>query len=357
MSASSTQLRRARAAEEAAEWVTRLDSGPLSPSERNEFLNWLRESPLHVSEMLQISRISSALSKFGQWNWLAPPGEVSRTSPAHNGVPHSATPVPHQRATRSLRPLSALAASLTILVGVMTLHQPLSGNNLHTQIGERRQITLADGSVVQMSSNTDLQIRLEPTRRSVTLQRGEASFRVAKDPSRPFIVDASAAQVQAVGTMFTVARSTESVVVTVTEGRVSVTPADAGDSVTPGGTSAARVSLTANERIVVSSRGVVSPVRRVENDPLIEWGDNRLAFDRVSVADVVKQFNRRNTVQIRLSDTSLGSRTISGVFYTRDPQSFVDVLQSVVGTTSSHNGDEIVVTIGTAGAGPAVPTR
>jgi transmembrane sensor len=357
MSPSSADMRRARAAAEAAEWTARFDSGHVSTSERGEFMDWLRESPIHVSEMLQIGRLTSDLSKFDVWGRIAPAGDVSLETVTHlTSYRAVQEPNRHERTHRVWR-LAAIAASLMcVAVFLIVFKQQLSTTNIHTQNDERREITLADGSVVQLSPNTDLRIRLQSHIRSVVIQHGEATFRVAKDPLRPFIVDAASVKVRAVGTMFSVSRNAEAVVVTVAEGRVSVTPAATAADASRDG-AAVGLSLKANERVIVSVRGIASPIRHLESVPILDWGNNRLEFEASSVADVVKQFNRRNTVQIRLIDNALAMRTVTGIFDASDPQSFVDFLQSFAGVTSNRNGEEILVTLGRTGVGPVVPVR
>ena len=71
MTTPSSESRRARAAEEAAEWLQRFESGHISASDRGDFVDWLRESPLHVAETLRIKRLASALAEFPDWSKVA----------------------------------------------------------------------------------------------------------------------------------------------------------------------------------------------------------------------------------------------------------------------------------------------
>jgi transmembrane sensor len=353
MSTSSAEMRRARAVAEAAEWTVRLDSEHLSMSDRAELVDWFRESPIHVAEMLRIGRLTAALSKF-DWERIPPVADLPVETVSFLAAHRAAGSPMQRRRNHRARWLAGMAASLAfVAVLLMLFRQQLSTTVIHTQIGERREITLADGSIVRLSSNTDLRIRLQPHTRSVVIERGEAIFRVAKDPSRPFIVDAASARVQAVGTLFSVARNAGSVVVTVTEGRVSVTPAATSADVAHGANTLV-LSLRANEGVAVSAHGVTSTVRRLEKVPTLEWSDNRLVFEDTRVADVVEQFNRRNPIQIRLTNHTVASRIVSGIFDASDPQSFVDFLRTVAGTTSMNSGDEIAVTLSATGNGPIV---
>jgi len=271
---SATDIRRARAAAEAAEWAVRLDAGDSSTSERVEFVDWLRESPLHVSEMLRIGRLTSALSGFDDWDRIAPAVDVPfEDTPTVINHPRFLTAKPPRRDYR-LRWFAGIAASVLVVVGsLVAFRQQLSSTHIRTQIGERREITLTDGSVVRLSPNTDLRIWLQPRLRSVMIVQGEALFHVAKDASRPFVVDAASAKVQAVGTMFSVVRNDESVIVTVAEGIVRVTPTMTSADASQPGAIAASLSLGANERVSVSGHGVTGAVRRVESVPMIDWAD------------------------------------------------------------------------------------
>ena len=69
--------RRHRATLEASEWMLRLQDPNVSRPERAEYVRWLRESPLHVAEMLRASHVHGELTDFPYWNEIAPPDESS----------------------------------------------------------------------------------------------------------------------------------------------------------------------------------------------------------------------------------------------------------------------------------------
>ncbi len=360
----SGEERRARAAAEAATWAERLEDGPLTGAERSELTDWLRESPLHVAEMLASGRLSSALQRFPHWKALAPPAAASargaegpddgrRTSfgasPIGTVSPKVRSP---GRSTRNpaARWAAGLAAGVAIAaIAVWFMRGDPRVTALNTQPGERRQITLADGSLVRLMSDTDLRVQMQPHLRTVRILRGEALFRVAKDPARPFVVDVETTRVRAVGTIFSVERRVDGVVVTVAEGKVAVRPGGAGAPGAADSTAGSEVPLEANERLVVSALGIASAVHRVEPAPDVDPSDpfqvrsHRLSFENARVADVVAQFNRRNRLQIEISDPALAARTVSGIFDSDDPQSFVDFLRSTSSATTSRVRDESAV--------------
>jgi len=45
----------------AAEWLLRIEDGPLTEADKAEFLAWLKASPVHVREYLGVARAGSRL--------------------------------------------------------------------------------------------------------------------------------------------------------------------------------------------------------------------------------------------------------------------------------------------------------
>ena len=89
------------------------------------------------------------------------------------------------------------------------------------------------------------------------------------------------------------------------------------------------IFLTANEQLTVSVSGSAEPVREVDSHRALAWAEGRLILESESVAYAVREFNRYNRIQLKITDQALAQRTISGVFNAEDPQSFVAFIQSV----------------------------
>jgi transmembrane sensor len=98
------------------------------------------------------------------------------------------------------RALSAVAAgaAMVLVAGAWLWQMPR--NSYATDVGEQRQISLADGSTVQLNTASALGVDLETSERRVVLRHGEAFFSVAKDSSRPFTVRAGASPIVVLGT-------------------------------------------------------------------------------------------------------------------------------------------------------------
>jgi transmembrane sensor len=400
--------RRKRAGEEAAAWWVRLQDLDLPRAEREQFVDWLRESAVHVAEMLYVAKVHGALEQFQQWARISTDGPdednvVSLTicSPvAGDDTPSGPVPAGAFPFRRRLR-LYALAASCAaIVIAAAWPLISLRGQTIQTERGERREVALSDGSVIAVDPETRLRVRFEEHTRRVFLDRGRALFRVAKNPDRPFLVQADGTTVRAVGTAFGVERQKQGIMVTVAEGKVAVfktdfahVPPGLGDSSnTPearnarpvrdsstenSGTKilpstrppspshgegqsltrfparqAAEVLLTAGEQVTMPSSGTAEPVRKVDSDRRLAWAKGRLDFDNETVATAVEEFNRYNRVQLHVADEALAKRPVSGVFDASDPESFIAFIQTVARVrVTRSNAADITLAMGATSLG------
>jgi transmembrane sensor len=149
----------------------------------------------------------------------------------------------------------------------------------------------------------------------LSLSHGEALFQVAKDPSRPFIVEAGLAVVRATGTRFAVSRRESDVVVTVEEGTVLVSDR-AGRS--------GPIALTAAKQLTVSGAWPAM-IEHVDAARELAWSNRRLVFDDDTVSAAAEEFNRRNRVLI-VVDPAFVTEQVRGMFLADDPASFADTI-------------------------------
>lgn len=342
MSMQGSDQRRRRAAEQAAEWLLVMKSGKFTGKERGEFVDWLRESPLHIAEMLRISRVDHALGHGIDWSEIAAIKDEERQNVVTlDDFRHP--PMRDESSRASLvRLASAAGFAAMVVLGVWLFvnHNP---SVIRTQVGERRELTLADGSVVDVAPSTELRVTLKDRQRLVKLEHGQAFFHVAKDANRPFIVDAGETQVRAVGTAFDVTRSTAGVTVTVVEGRVAVSrerSSLARMNIITQTAPLADVFVSANEQVVVTPEAVAVPVREVNGAAEVAWTDGNLVFNDDTVAEVVRRFNLHNRAQIEILDQTLAARRVSGVFKVSDPESFIAFVRAT--HNESPDGDATI---------------
>src|SRR3546814_13527374 len=94
-------------------------------------------------------------------------------------------------------------------------------------------VQLPDGSSVRLDLETAIDARFGIGRRDIEFRQGRAMFDVAQDASRPFVVDAGAGTVTALGTRFQVQRNEDRGSVTLLEVAVGIPTAGHGYARSP----------------------------------------------------------------------------------------------------------------------------
>jgi transmembrane sensor len=225
-----------------------------------------------------------------------------------------------------------LAASVLVAFAGLWISQGIGeSRTFSTGIGGFQRIILDDQSTVELNTNSEVRVAFTSELRRVELVRGEASFEVTHDTSRPFIVSAGHMAVRAVGTKFDVNRLEGAVEVIVDEGKVAIgspsvleTKRDALPMVIP--------RLAAGQSAIASGSGVeLENLRQGDLARKLAWRNQMLVFDGDSLADVIAQFNRYNKRQLVIADPSLAALRIGGYFRPTNLDAFISVLQSDFG--------------------------
>ena len=181
---------------------------------------------------------------------------------------------------------------------------------------------LPDGSIVELNSDAEIAVQFDAAARRVRLVRGEAHFRVEKDASRPFLVDAGTVEVRAVGTAFTVDLGPQAVEVVVAEGRVAVNrEAPAGQGQPAGREAIAEVDAGKDLVVDLTAKVQASPQIVTMTDAQLKerlaWRIPKLEFGGMALGQAVELMNRQNRLQIVLGDPAISGLRISGTFSVR----------------------------------------
>jgi transmembrane sensor len=330
---------------EAAVWLSLRDRG-LNESETAEFMRWMQEDPRHAE-------VFAALDATWQdFNRLA----VARPEGAGEGDADLLAPRlrPQRRAPWILGGLAAAAALVLAVVGVWQDFSPRP--TAETEIGGFRELRLADGSVVQLNTDSAVRTRFTAEERRIELLRGEAFFDVAANPARPFIVSAGGVAVRAVGTAFNVRLRETAVEVLVTEGKVQVNDSLKGGSLLGVDAAGTPSLLVQGEMAVIpasavagvpeaptGNAGVVALVAPVEVQRALAWQERRLEFEARPLGEVVAEFNRYNRTKLVIADPRLGAQRFSGSFRAEGYEPFVRLLEQNFGVAAVREGDDIVL--------------
>ena len=172
--------------EEASGWYFRLLAEDVTPAEMENFAAWLGQGQAQDDAWQEVQALLGGLRE---------PARVVRRA--------------EQAAWRKPARRWAYAAAVLLAVGLTVQNTPWLDRlraDYATGTGESRTVELADGSQLQLNTDSAIQVRMSGGERQIRLLRGEGFFSVTKDPTRPFVVQSGDGWVKVVGTQFSVAR-------------------------------------------------------------------------------------------------------------------------------------------------------
>jgi transmembrane sensor len=189
---------------------------------------------------------------------------------------------------------------------------------------------------------------LSATERHVDLTQGEAFFEVAKDPRRPFVVQAKGTRIIAVGTQFSVRREEgNQVQVLVTEGKVRIAAADSDAGSFAASPGVQPNLLTAGEAAHIGSDGLkVREEPAPQAEDALAWRDGYLVFRNTALSEAVAEFNRYSVHQIVVQDADMAAMPLTGKFRATNSDAFINLLEQTFHLQAQTASGEIVLSRG-----------
>lgn len=308
---------------QAAYWIERRHFGPWSEAERAEFDAWLAQSVGHRVAYLRLN------SSWKRTQRLAALSASDAKSLARDE---------RKSAKPFLMKIAAGFAVLTLmgLGSAYFLLQP-QDRGFSTPVGGHETVSFADGTRVELNTNTAIRARMTTDQRAVWLEHGEAYFRVKHDPVHPFVVIIGNHRVTDLGTEFSVRREKSRMEVAVAQGRVWFDNSDKQ-------TEAQSALLTPGDVAVATASGM--SVTRKSLQALtaeLNWRQGLLVFDKTALADVAATFNRYNTMKLVVTDPVAAQVQVGGTFRANDVEDFARLAETVLGLHVKHDAGEIVI--------------
>lgn len=306
--------------EMAAYWFLRLQEPAVTVEEIDAALAWMAASE---QNRLAFERVEDC------WH-------VRATAAAPQ-----ASPVPAAPPVRTLAQRLGRVAALALLVvatavglgaGSAWMPEPTPARYT-TAVGETRDIVLPDGSRVALGGASGIAVEYRPRERRVVLIDGEALFKVAKQPQRPFIVEAAGGSARALGTVFNVRRGAEGVTVSVAEGLVQVQLAASAAAPAVAG-----VRLPIGSEVTYSAAAGLGAVRAVNPERVLGWTRGVLTFIDRPLAAVVVDLNRYSPRLITIDDERIRHIRVTGSVTVRGIEEWLHALENVIAVELQETG-------------------
>ncbi|QIL91644.1 FecR family protein [Microbulbifer harenosus] len=303
--------------QEAAYWLELLSEGEPDPVTARRFENWLKADRQHA---VIFERMVNT--------WDSPILQEALTSSAptdddrRGGTNHPLA--------RWLMPMAAAACLLLALWQFpFREHQPPYTAHFETPAMQPRQLSLADGSRLQLDAASIVDVRLDATARRIELRQGAAYFDVAHDASRPFEVGIGDARVTALGTEFNIESSSYGIDVTVHEGRVEVRTRAPEEP----------VILSAGQRVRISSVGIEA-AEAVALDDLLDWRQGWVEIRDRPLPYLLERLSRYSPAPI-VAEGELAQLPIAGRFRLAETNENLALLARLYGLSVSRSPDRI----------------
>uniref|UniRef100_B0SYA7 Anti-FecI sigma factor, FecR n=1 Tax=Caulobacter sp. (strain K31) TaxID=366602 RepID=B0SYA7_CAUSK len=314
--------------EAAIDWLVRLQGDAVTESDWRDFDAWLTASPAHAEAY-------DAALAFDQRLDL----DARLADRASESAPPVAKVIPLRPTRRAWLWPAAAAVAATFVAGAVLLPGALMGEREATYVtgvGEHKTIALEDGTRIELNAASRLTVRFERHARRVRLGDAEAFFDVAKDPRRPFLIEAGDTQVRVVGTQFDVRRRDGRVAVAVQRGLVEVRP-DLQSGATP-------FRLRPGQGLShEEGRADDARVAAVAVDEVMGWRQGRLIYRDRPLSEIVRDLNRLFPRPVKLGDDRAADMRLSGVLIVDEQGAMVDRLSHLLPVRTTTTDDAIVI--------------
>ena len=301
--------------DEAASWLLRLREAAGDPRVQDDFNAWLSRSSEHRAAW---QRVQESWYLLGEGKpvyehvWRprssqTPSTGVSRGFRVQTGN-HSRATRPRWRWAATISAVGLAACLLVVAAPSILLR--LEADH-RTTTAQSRLVTLEDGTTVHLAADSAIKTDFSASRRQVRLLAGEAFFDVTRNPTRPFVVDASGVTVEVTGTAFDVRLASSMTQVELARGAVGVS-FDAAQSASP-------AVLVPGQMLVVDRKSGAMIKSSIAPEDIGAWREGRLFVNDATIGAVVEQIQRYHTAWIAVPDVTLAHQTVTGLYDLRDP--------------------------------------
>lgn len=318
--------------QEAARWAVRTSQGKMDAEQRAALDAWLAVDRRHHGALL---RARAGLRVMDRALAEEQPRRIFVND--NEKLSLCVTPFRLTRAQVARRAV-ALAACLAavLLIGVQNFTFLQTQPGFEAEHSMPNTLNLTDGSTVALGDGGKIEVAMSDQTRRIVLLSGEATFTVAKDRERPFVVQSGSVFAQATGTRYSVKRQGNlGAAVSVTEGSVLVWARDERDQA---------VLLRAGDKLALEPTLALLPQPSLQRElppPAIA----KISLDNVPISSAVARFNRVNSTQIVIADPEIGAIRIVGLFKANDPEHFAEVVAQFTDAKVMHEQGNIVIKI------------
>ena len=308
--------------EQASQWVFRLHADHCTTVEHQAFKDWLALDPAHLSAY---QYAESAWQSFSHSN-----EQANAQLAAARVLFRQAQNLQQKKRSRRI----TAAATLLLVIGGAPFAWQWANTEIYSTIkGQRSEITLSDGSHIELNTDTQIRVNYAWQTRQVTLERGEAIFTVEHNPTKPFEVIAAKGRIRDIGTRFNVRQWHNETTVSVLEGEVAVITESS--SITE--------NLLVGQQVHYNYQGNLSDLAEFDQKTVTAWQNDLLVFKKTPLSEVLDQLSRYQNVGLTLSDSALRDLKVSGDFPSNDLDGALNVITTALSIKAVRKSPTLIV--------------
>lgn len=300
---------------QALDWLIRIHSNTISEAECQVFEDWLAEDSVHTKAYMLLE---------DQWQWMEDFKDVD--FPAR-------TAALKYRKSKSRLYKYIIAVIVMSVIGLGVLHPSGWIGMPHTYMtakGENKSIDLADGSRLNLNTETEIRVHLNYWQRNVELIKGEVFFSVAHNADRPFQVQVNGAYIRDIGTAFNIYIKPAQVTVAVEEGEVEVK-------------TASKLRLIAGQQLAFNDTGTLHKLQTINIAELAAWRSGNIIFHDKRLDEVLADIVRYQDKHIHLQNERLAELKISGTFHIAKLNDMLSAISAILPVTVQFVGDREII--------------
>jgi len=283
----------------ATQWYVLLRSGQATAQDWQRYHQWRAADPCHDALCRQLE------NRLGVF-------QVPQAQGVSGKVVQQALEAPSSRR----QVLQIALAGAGVAVGAVLLAKPMGLSELtadvRTGTGERRTVTLDDGSELLLNAQSAADVQFDPQRRLVRLREGELLAKVASDRLRPFLIQTDQARLRAYGNRFLVREREGQGQVVALNGAVEID-----------GQNGERLQLAAGHEVHYDRTGF-GPMQ-ASSSGATAWVDGFLQVRDRPLAEVIDALRPYHQGVLRL-DPAVAELRVSGLYRLDNPQQILDTL-------------------------------
>jgi transmembrane sensor len=277
--------------DEAALWVARLRGGNCTLHDKRAFRAWLIAAPAHASAFEAM-----------QSTW-----ELA------GALPQSVRPGYRSLRAVGRREMAWGLGAAAIASGAAFSWQSAAAKTYDTRIGEQKHITLPDGSLAFLDTDSHVSFQGRGDLRLVRLISGRANLRIVPGDGGIFRIEAGQQVILTERSQLDVREDGGATAITLIDGQASV------DSGHPG--KGQKFPMRGGDRLRASRAGLLRD--RPNLSAILAWQRGQVVFDNSTLAQAAAELNRYSEMKLAVVDPVVASWRVSGIFPVGDNYAFV----------------------------------